>query len=129
MIAKTQKEEEEKKKASSVYANEVRQQIRDKEHERVAQRNAFFEEGVRLDEEARMRRQKLEEVKKRKLQELRLVPLPSDCSSPLHTIFFGQLSLIYSSLKYLKLWMAYWKLEAAGHALYCLPDQCDYTHV
>jgi hypothetical protein len=37
----------------------------------VAQRNAFFEEGIRLDEEAKLRRQKLEEVKKRKLQELR----------------------------------------------------------
>lgn len=41
----------------------------------MSQRNAFFEEGIRLDAEAKMRRQKLEEVKRRKLQELKLVLL------------------------------------------------------
>jgi hypothetical protein len=37
----------------------------------VSDRNAFFEEGVKLDEEARMRRSRLEEIKKKKLNELR----------------------------------------------------------
>ncbi|ELT97459.1 hypothetical protein CAPTEDRAFT_170976 [Capitella teleta] len=76
LISKVQKEEEEKKKASLNYADEVRQQIRDKERDRVSQRNAFFEEGIRLDAEAKMRRQKLEEVKRRKLQELKAAGIP-----------------------------------------------------
>ena len=33
-------------------------------------RTAFFEEGIKLDQEARARRQKLEDVKLNKIQEL-----------------------------------------------------------
>ena len=50
---------------------QVRQQIQEKEAHRVQERNAFFEEGVRLDEEARARRAKLEDIKRKKLEELR----------------------------------------------------------
>ncbi|EDO26548.1 predicted protein, partial [Nematostella vectensis] len=53
------------------YADEVRQQIREKEKERVKNRNAFFEEGIKLDQEAKARRQKLDEIKRRKLHELK----------------------------------------------------------
>lgn len=53
------------------FAEEVRAQIREKEQERIAERNAFFEEGVKLDEEAKARRLKLEAVKRKKLNELR----------------------------------------------------------
>lgn len=55
------------------HADDVRYQIREKEQVRIAARNAFFEEGVKLDEEARTRRQKLDEIKKKKLEELRYV--------------------------------------------------------
>ena len=46
-----------------------------KEQVRICDRNAFFEEGVKLDEEARQRRSRLEEVKRKKLEELRYVEL------------------------------------------------------
>ena len=45
--------------------------MREKEKERVQERNAFFEEGVKLDQEAKERRQKLDEIKQRKLRELK----------------------------------------------------------
>ena len=71
LVQKDKREEGDKRKARMVYADEVRDQIRDREHQRVDDRNAFFEEGVKLDEEARMRRARLEEIKKKKLNELR----------------------------------------------------------
>lgn len=37
------------------HAEEVRQQVREKEKDRVKARNAFFEEGIKLDQEARAR--------------------------------------------------------------------------
>jgi len=58
------------------HADDVRAQIRKKEQERIQERNAFFEEGVKLDEEARARRAKLEAVKRKKLTELRDAGIP-----------------------------------------------------
>jgi len=58
------------------HADDVRAQIRNKEQDRIAERNAFFEEGVKLDEEARARRSKLEAVKRKKLGELRDAGIP-----------------------------------------------------
>lgn len=46
-------------------------QIGEKENMRIRQRQAFFEEGVKLDEEARQRRLKLDDIKRKKLEELR----------------------------------------------------------
>lgn len=60
-------------KKRHAHAEDVRRQIREKESLRIAERNAFFEEGVKLDEEARARRMKLEEIKRKKLGELRFV--------------------------------------------------------
>ena len=37
------------------HAEEVRQQIREKEKDRIKARNAFFEEGIKLDQEAKAR--------------------------------------------------------------------------
>lgn len=37
------------------HADEVRQQIREKEKERVKATNSFFEEGIKLDQEAKAR--------------------------------------------------------------------------
>ena len=73
MVEKERREEDEHKKKVLSHAEEVRKQIRKKEQERILDRNAFFEEGVKLDEEARERRNKLEEVKKKKLSDLRYI--------------------------------------------------------
>lgn len=58
------------------HAEEVRQQIREKEKERIQATNDFFEEGIKLDQEAKARRQKLDEIKRRKLHELRDAGVP-----------------------------------------------------
>lgn len=73
LVEREKREEDEVRKKRLSHADEVRAQIRKKEQERIAERNAFFEEGVRLDEEARARRARLDEVKRKKLGELRLV--------------------------------------------------------
>ena len=43
-------------------ADEVRQQIRNKEIEKLEERKTHFEEGIRMEEEARLRRVRLNEV-------------------------------------------------------------------
>jgi hypothetical protein len=55
------------------YTDNLQKQIRDNELIRIRERQAFFEEGVKLDEEAKARRAKLDDIKKKKLDELRLV--------------------------------------------------------
>ena len=53
--------EQEKKKQEAdasrrhAHAEEVRKQVREKEADKVMQRRAFFEEGMKLDQEARER--------------------------------------------------------------------------
>lgn len=54
----------------------VKKQIREKQAGRIQERTAFFEEGIKLDQEARARRQKLEDVKKEKIDELHTAGLP-----------------------------------------------------
>ena len=73
LVEREKREEDEVRKKRLSHADEVRAQIRKKEQERISERNAFFEEGVRLDEEARARRARLDEVKRKKLGELRWV--------------------------------------------------------
>ena len=46
---------------------------------RIAERNSWFEEGIKLDEEARARRVKLDDAKKKKLDQLRFVLVTSLC--------------------------------------------------
>ncbi|XP_041920477.1 cilia- and flagella-associated protein 45 isoform X1 [Alosa sapidissima] len=58
------------------HADGVRQQVREREMAAVAQRRELFCEGHRLDEEARQRRQRLDVIKEKKLQELRAAGLP-----------------------------------------------------
>ena len=53
------------------HAEGVRQQVREREMDAMAQRRELFQEGHRLDEEARQRRQRLNDIKDKKLQELR----------------------------------------------------------
>jgi len=52
-------------KESRLHADEVRKQIREKEQARISARRAFFEEGIKMEEEARLRRARLDEVSQR----------------------------------------------------------------
>jgi len=72
LIERQKVEDAEAKEKRSKFCEDVRAQIREKERERISERKKYFEEGVKLDEEARQRQLKLEEVKRRKLEELRL---------------------------------------------------------
>lgn len=56
----------------------VQRQIEEKEKERIRERKGFFEEGVKLDMEAQARRERLDQIKQRKLAELQV------CSVVLH---------------------------------------------
>ncbi|KAA3682382.1 uncharacterized protein DEA37_0013045 [Paragonimus westermani] len=76
MMDNDQREQNETKLKNHKYAQEIRRQICLKEQERISERNAFFEEGVRLEEEARLRRMRLMDAKNRKLRELRAAGIP-----------------------------------------------------
>ena len=54
MEAEKQKQLKEATKRHA-HAEDVRKQVREKEGEKIAARRAFFEEGVKLDQEARER--------------------------------------------------------------------------
>ncbi len=71
MIAKEKSEDNRRNKMKIEFCNGLRRQICEKEQQRIAERNAFFEEGVRLEEEARLRRLRLEDAKTRKMAELK----------------------------------------------------------
>lgn len=65
------KEQEEKTNQLRRHAGELRQQVRESEQKQVMDRISYFEEGKRLDEEARQRRARLDELKLKKLEELK----------------------------------------------------------
>lgn len=58
------------------YSQNLQKQIRENELVRIKQRKAFFEEGVKLDDEAKARRAKLDDIKRKKLDELRHAGIP-----------------------------------------------------
>ena len=71
-LAEKEREEDEKLRSRRhVYNENLKKQIRENEVKRIQERKEFFEEGVRLDEEAKMRRAKLEDIKRKKLEELK----------------------------------------------------------
>lgn len=70
-------EEDKSRVARKNYSENLQNQIRDNELVRIKQRKAFFEEGVKLDDEAKARRAKLDEIKRKKLDELRNAGIPS----------------------------------------------------
>ena len=53
------------------FADDLREQIVRHEKQKVEERASFFDEGARLDEQARLRRMRLDEIKTKKLNELR----------------------------------------------------------
>ncbi|XP_032898527.1 cilia- and flagella-associated protein 45-like [Amblyraja radiata] len=75
-MEKEQMEEDDKRHGRTRFATDLREQIREKEQKHIAERAAFFEEGKRLKEEAHQRRVRLDQVKQKKLDELRSVGLP-----------------------------------------------------
>ena len=70
-MEKEQAEEQDQHVKRLYHAEDVRKQIREKEQLKVGERNAFFEEGVKIKEEANARRARLDNIKGKKLKELR----------------------------------------------------------
>ncbi|XP_015104580.3 cilia- and flagella-associated protein 45 [Vicugna pacos] len=75
-IEKEQLEEEKKATGRLQHANELRRQVRENQQRQVQDRIATFEEGRRLKEEAQKWRECIEDIKKKKLEELRATGLP-----------------------------------------------------
>nr|XP_012807313.1 cilia- and flagella-associated protein 45 isoform X2 [Jaculus jaculus] len=75
-IEKERLEQEKKAAGYLQHANELRRQVRENQQKEVQSRLAIFEEGRRLKEEAQKRRERIDDIKKKKLEELRATGLP-----------------------------------------------------
>ncbi|XP_043733000.1 cilia- and flagella-associated protein 45 isoform X4 [Cervus elaphus] len=75
-IEKERLEEEKKATGRLQHANELRRQVRENQQKQVQARIATFDEGQRLKEEAQKRRERIEDIKRKKLEELRATGLP-----------------------------------------------------
>ncbi|XP_059944300.1 cilia- and flagella-associated protein 45 isoform X1 [Mesoplodon densirostris] len=75
-IEKQQLEEKKKAMGRLQYASELRRQVRENQQKQVQDRIATFEEGRRLKEEAQKWREHIEDIKKKKIEELRATGLP-----------------------------------------------------
>ncbi|XP_030621049.1 cilia- and flagella-associated protein 45 [Chanos chanos] len=75
-LTREKEKEESHKQKIMRHAEGVRQQVRERETQAIAQRRELFREGGRLDEEARNRRARLDEIKEQKLMELKAAGLP-----------------------------------------------------
>ncbi|XP_033712494.1 cilia- and flagella-associated protein 45 isoform X2 [Orcinus orca] len=75
-IEKQQLEEEKKARGRLQYANELQRQVRENQQKQLQDRIATFEEGRRLKEEAQKWRERIEGIKKKKIEELRATGLP-----------------------------------------------------
>ncbi|XP_056622682.1 cilia- and flagella-associated protein 45 [Triplophysa dalaica] len=75
LIEKDREKEQQKHQQTHRHAKAVRQQIRERELQAIGQRREMFREGERLEEEARNRRARLNEIKEKKLRELKAAGL------------------------------------------------------
>ncbi|XP_042781700.1 cilia- and flagella-associated protein 45 [Panthera leo] len=75
-IEKERLEAEQKAAGRLRHADELRRQVRENQQKQVQDRVATFEEGRRLQEEAQKRRERIDDLKKKKIQELRATGLP-----------------------------------------------------
>ncbi|XP_006642298.3 cilia- and flagella-associated protein 45 isoform X1 [Lepisosteus oculatus] len=75
-IAREKGHEEKRRLQLQRHAEGVRQQVREREARGLEVRREVFREGERLGEEARSRRARLDEIKEKKLRELRAAGLP-----------------------------------------------------
>uniref|UniRef100_A0A8B9K4Y5 Cilia- and flagella-associated protein 45 n=1 Tax=Astyanax mexicanus TaxID=7994 RepID=A0A8B9K4Y5_ASTMX len=92
------------------HAEGVRQQVRERETMAITRRRELFLEGEKLEDEARSRRARLEEIKEKKLKELRAAGLPekycSEVEQKVHTLptlgLFRHHTIISSALIWLR---------------------------
>lgn len=70
-LAKLKEEEEKRRQKAQRHAQAVCQQMKDCELSAITRRTETFKEADQLIEEARQRRMRLDEIKKKKLKELR----------------------------------------------------------
>jgi len=75
-IAKEQEKVMLQQQNKEEFCQDIRAQIREKEQVKISERNKFFEEGTKLAEEARARREKIEQIKEKKIQELKEMGVP-----------------------------------------------------
>ncbi|KAI3384320.1 hypothetical protein SNEBB_005076 [Seison nebaliae] len=74
---KLKKEEDENRKKNLKYRNDLASQIRQNEESFINSKKSYFEEGSKLNEETRMRKMRIEAIKKKKLDELRKSGIPA----------------------------------------------------
>ncbi|KAE8295494.1 Cilia- and flagella-associated protein 45 [Larimichthys crocea] len=74
-IIKQKEEEERQRQKAQRHAEEIRQQVKERELSAIAKRREKFKEADGLMEEARQRRMRLDEIKEKKLQELKATGL------------------------------------------------------
>ncbi|XP_058606975.1 cilia- and flagella-associated protein 45 isoform X3 [Onychostoma macrolepis] len=74
LIEKEREKEVQQHRKIQRHAQAVRQQVREREMQAITQRRELFREGERLEEEARNRRARLDEIKEKKLRELKRGP-------------------------------------------------------
>ncbi|MCI4379029.1 hypothetical protein PGIGA_G00223090 [Pangasianodon gigas] len=90
LITREKEKEERHQQHVLRHAEGVRQQVREREAQAIARRRELFREGEKLDEEARMRRARLDEIKEKKLKELKAAGLPekycSDVERKIHVL-------------------------------------------
>ncbi|CAK8698512.1 unnamed protein product [Clavelina lepadiformis] len=77
LLEKDKLKEDTAHKNSLLHADDVRKQIVEKEQIKMKDRKSFFEEGIKMEEEARQRRARLDDVKKKKLDDLRKAGVPA----------------------------------------------------
>ncbi|XP_026086818.1 cilia- and flagella-associated protein 45 [Carassius auratus] len=75
LIEKERERERQRHQQIQRHAEAVRQQVREREMQAITQRRELFREGERLEEEARNRRARLDEIKEKKLMELKAAGL------------------------------------------------------
>ncbi|XP_062860946.1 cilia- and flagella-associated protein 45 [Trichomycterus rosablanca] len=89
-IAKEKAKEEHHRQQVQRHAEGVWRQVREHEAQAIARRRELFREGEKLDEEARSRRARLDEIKEKKLKELKAAGLPekycSEVERKIHTL-------------------------------------------
>lgn len=70
-IIKQKEEEEKQRQKAHSQAEAIRNQVKERELSAIAKRREIFKEADRLVEEARQRRMRLDEIKEKKLMELK----------------------------------------------------------
>ena len=70
-IAKQEAEEQRQRQKALQHADGVRQQVRERELQAVARRRQVYKEREELDEAGRQRRLRLDDIKAKKLRELK----------------------------------------------------------